>query len=147
MSEEKILPLRIKLVHPPKGVQFCLQKGKDELVDGVLSTGKDIEFSLSVRVKANAKTGAPNFLGEFAQGKPDERFFYIGVGQYAGQQGTEWARRVKIHLASITWAQIEAATGDGKKALHASYAATLPDGSPSCASVPLIGGGWTVGKR
>jgi hypothetical protein len=46
---DKLIPLRITLVNPPKGVQFCLQKGKDELVDVVVSTGRNIEFSLGSR--------------------------------------------------------------------------------------------------
>src|SRR5687768_3592343 len=142
---DALIPLRIKLVKPPKGVQFCLQKGKDELVEVLQSTGRDIEFSLALRVRENAKTAAPNFLGEFAQGTAEQRFFYICVGRYAGQKNTEWARRVKIHLASITWQQIRAVIADPRKALLASYEATQPDGSPSCASVQLIGGGWRVG--
>jgi hypothetical protein len=142
---DKLIPLRITLVNPPKGVQFCLQKGKDELIDVVLSTGRNIEFSLTLRVRENAKTGVPNFLGEFAQGTAQQRFFYICVGQYAGQKNTEWARRVKIHLSTITWKQINAVLANPKHALLAAYEATLPDGSPSCASVPLIGGGWRVG--
>lgn len=144
MTIDTSVPLKITLMKPPKGVQFCLQKGKEELVGAVMSTGKNITFSLSLRVTQNARTGAPNFLGEYAQGTADQRFFYICVGQYAGQPDTEWARRVKIHLSSITWPQIDAVLADPKKTLVASYEATLPDGSPSCASVPLIGGGWSV---
>jgi hypothetical protein len=142
---DKRIPLRITLVNPPKGVQFCLQKGKDELVDVVLSTGKNIEFSLGLRVRENAKTGSPNFLGEFVQGTAEQRFFYICVGKYAGQENTEWARRVKIHVSTITWKQIHSLLANPKKTLLAGYEATLPDGSPSCASVQLIDGGWRVG--
>ena len=69
---------------------------------------------------------------------------YICVGRYAGQENTEWARRVKIHLSSITWEQVNQvqAKTDGK--LVASYEATDKDGGPSCASVQLIDKGWVV---
>jgi hypothetical protein len=54
------LYLSIKLVSPPSGVGFCLQKGKDELVNYELSTGEDIVFTLQVRVN-QGKDGQPNF--------------------------------------------------------------------------------------
>lgn len=144
---DKLVSLRIKLLSPPNGVMFCLQKGKCEPVDAVTSSGKDLAFSLSFRVKENVKTNAPNFLGDFAQGTPDKRFFYVGVGQRAGQQDTSWDRRVKIHLSSITWEQINQVSGDPGKVLAASYKATATDGSPACASVPLIGDGWVVSQQ
>lgn len=144
---DKLLPVRIRLVKPPKGVRFSLQKGKTEVVDPVTSNGDDVEFSLSFRVREHAKTGAPNFLGDYAQGTPNERFFYICIGQYAGQENTDWARKAKIHLSSITWNQINEVSSGTNRLLFASYEATLDDGSPSCASVPLIGGGWNVRQR
>ena len=137
--------LDITLKNPPKGVGFCLQKGKGEKIGYQVSNGKDITFSFNMRVK-EGKTKDPNFLGEFAQGKPGERFVYICVGQYAGQEKTEWARRVKIHLSGISWAQINQVISGKKAKLAASYEATDKDGGPSCASVPLIGKGWSVTK-
>ncbi len=140
---ESEITLEIELIAPPEGVGFCLQKGKSELVDYQVSTGDSLKFSMSVRVK-QGKNGAPNFLGEFTQGTPKERFVYIGVGEYAGQKNPEWARRVKIHLSNISWQQIEQALTHAKPRLVTSYQATDKDGGPSCASVPLIGGGWSV---
>ena len=142
---ESEIALEIFLVAPPKGVGFCLQKGKSELLDYQDSKGKDIRFSLSVRVKPG-KNDAPNFLGGFAQGTPKERFIYICAGEYAGQKNTEWARRVKIHLSSISWQQVEQVLKGSKSKLVASYEATDKDGGPSCASVPLIGEGWSIVK-
>lgn len=136
------LSLGIRLINPPKQVGFCLQKGKDEKVGYCVADSEDILFSFVVRVRPD-KEGAPNFLGEFTQGRPKERFVYICVGQYAGQEDTEWARRVKIYLSGISWEQIEqVSAGNGK--LVASYQATDKDGGPSCASVPLIGDGWVI---
>jgi len=137
------IALFIKLVNPPKGVGFCLQKGKDELVDYVVSNGKDLIFELSVRVK-EGKDGSPNFLGEYTQGTPKERFIYICSGKCAGQTGTHWERRTKIHLSSVTWPQIKKVEKNSKMKLIASYEATGKDGGPSCASVPLIDGGWKI---
>jgi len=66
------------------------------------------------------------------------------VGQYAGQTDTECARKVKIHLSCIAWDQVTEVLADPNKLLVAGYAASLTDGSPNCASVPLLGDGWTV---
>ena len=142
---ESEIALEIELIDPPKGVGFCLQKGKSELIDYQVSEGENIRFSLSVRVK-KGKSDAPNFLGEFTQGTPKERFIYVCVGEYAGQKNTLWARRVKIHLSSISWQQVEQILGTPKSKLVASYQATDKKGGPSCASVPLVGGGWSLAK-
>ena len=139
------ITLEIELIAPPKGVGFCLQKGKSELIDYQVSEGENIRFSLSVRVK-KGKTEAPNFLGEFTQGTPKERFIYICVGEYAGQKNTSWARRVKIHLSGISWQQVEQVLAAPNGKLVASYEATDKKGGPSCASVPLVSGGWSIAK-
>ncbi len=140
---ETEITLDITLVSPPDGVGFCIQKGKDELVEYVVSTGKDITFGLSAKVK-EGKDGSPNFSGDFIQGTPRERFVYICSGKRAGQLNTPWERRTKIHLSGITWAQIKKLNSSTKYQLAASYNATDKDGGPSCASVPLLGGGWKV---
>jgi len=142
---EPEIALEIELIAPPKGVGFCLQKGKSELIDYQVSEGENIRFSLSVRVKPR-KSGAPNFLGEFTQGTPKERFIYVCVGEYAGQKNTLWARRVKIHLSSISWQQVEQVLATPKNKLVTSYQATDKNGGPSCASVSLVGGGWSLAK-
>ena len=137
------ITLNIKLLDPPVGVGFCLQKGKNELEDYVLSKGNDLVFSLSVRVKAGSD-GSPIFLGEYTQGTPKDRFIYICSGKRAGQTGTHWERRTKIKLASVTMTQIEKVSTNPTLKLVASYQATAEDGGPSCATVPLIGGAWVV---
>lgn len=142
---ESEITLEIGVIAPPKGVGFCLQKGKSEKVDYQVSKGEDFRYSFSVRVKPG-KNGIPNFLGEFTQGTPKARFVYICAGEYAGQKNAVWARRVKIHLSSISWKQIEQVLKSTKSKLVTSYQATDKDGGPSCASVPLIGDGWSVEK-
>lgn len=140
---ESEINLEVVLKSPPKGVGFCLQKGKSEKIDYQVSKGKDISFSFPVKIR-EGKNEQPNFLGSYTQGKPAERFVYICVGQYAGQENTEWARRVKIHLSGITWELAIKAQTREKGKLVASYEATDKDGGPSCASVPLLGNGWSV---
>ena len=140
---ESEINLEITLKRPPKGVGFCLQKGKSEKIEYQVSKGTDIKFLFSVRVR-EGKNEKPNFLGAYTQGKPTERFVYICIGQYAGQENTDGARRAKIHLSGITWQQVLQAISKEKGKLVASYEAADKDGRPSCASVPLVGNGWDV---
>lgn len=140
---ESEISLEIVLVAPPKGVGFCLQEGKSELIDYQVSAGENVRFNFSVRVK-QGKLGTPNFLGTFTQGTAKERFVYVCVGEYAGQLDADWARRVKIHLSGISWDQVEKILSDSTCKLVASYQATDKSGAASCASVALIGGGWAV---
>ncbi len=137
--------LRIILEAPPPGVDFGLQKGKGhpyEVIEKARSTGKDLAFNCAVSVKDNRADGLPNFLGPLAQGGAEDRFVYIDVGQYAGQQDTEWSRRIKIPLAGISWALIKSAISSPTKVIETRIPGTGKDGGPSCATVrPKI---WKV---
>ena len=139
------LPLRIKLVEPPPGFAFCLQKGKgekSERLDYQISEGKDLVFELDIDVRKGKKRGVANFVGPFAQGTPDVRFFYLCAGQYVEPDEPLWSGRVKIHLSSITWTTVEEVVADPNSVLEVSYAATGPKGGPALASVPLLNDGW-----
>ena len=85
---DRDLTLRITLEKPTAGVDFGLQKGRGnnyETVQTQRSKGKDLLFECSVRVN-KAKDSKPNFLGDFVQGPVGERFVYIDIGTYAGQE-------------------------------------------------------------
>lgn len=128
------LTLFLLLEKPPAGVDYGLQKGSGaqyEVNQKQRSAGKDLHFTLTVAVKGQpGKDPNPDFGGPFVQGKKGERFFYIGIGTYAGQ--TEgWSRRLKIPLAGITW-QLIASAADG---LQARVPGTGKDGTPTCATV------------
>ena len=61
-----------------------------------MSTGDDIVFEFQTIVKPNQRTKKPNFTGPFTRGTPSKRFFYINIGQSAGQKDTPWQRRAKV---------------------------------------------------
>jgi hypothetical protein len=143
---EHELPLHITLVHPPRDVVFCLQRGKGEIVSPVRATGGDLSFELSVRVRDGRADGLPNFLGPFTQGPPAGRFVYVNSGTSAGEAGSCWTRRAKVPLAAITWPLIEAALAAPDAVLEARIAGVARDGGPACATVPLLEGGWHVAK-
>jgi hypothetical protein len=143
---EREIPLRITLVHPPRDVVFCLQRGKKEIVSPVRASGDDLSFELSVRVRDGRADGLPNFLGPFTQGPPAGRFVYVNSGTSAGEAGSRWTRRAKVPLSGITWALIEEALAAPDAVLEARIAGMSRDGGPACATVPLLEGGWRVTK-
>jgi hypothetical protein len=143
---EREIPLRITLIHPPRDVVFCLQRGKEEIVSPVRATGDDLSFELSLRVRDGRADGLPNFLGPFTQGPPAGRFVYVNSGTSAGEAGSCWTRRAKVPLSGITWPLIEAALAAPDAVLEARIAGIARDGGPACATVPLLEGGWHIAK-
>jgi hypothetical protein len=140
------IPLRITLVHPPRGVVFCLQRGKAEIVSPVRATGDDLSFDFTLRVRDGRPDGLPNFLGPFTQGPPSGRFVYVNSGTSAGQADSRWTRRAKIQLSGISWPLIEEALAAPDAVLEARIAGVSRDGGPACATVPLLDGGWRIAK-
>jgi len=154
---EQRVRLRIVCLKPPQPKQYKAAFGlQDNSSTGewVIHAGKaqpngDIQFECECRVRANPRTHAPSFLGSFVHGDTAQRFLYLSwrpAGWRPGQPDPPspgWVRRMKVHLSTITWAQIdEAVRMDG--VLEAVVQGTARDGGPSCASVPLVGGGWKV---
>ncbi|HEX5702322.1 MAG TPA: DUF5990 family protein [Pyrinomonadaceae bacterium] len=124
------ISLRIILRKPTAGVDFGLQKGrgsKYEVVQKQRSTGENLKFEFAVGVKTG-KDGAPDFSGPFVQGARGDRYFYIDIGTYAGQENTCWSRRLKVPLSCITPDLINSSS-----TLIADIPGTARDGGPSCA--------------
>lgn len=155
---EQHLRLRIICKAPPRpeehGAQFGLQDNSETarwiLHPGTVQPNGDHHFAFEVRVRPHARTGAPNFLGEFVHGDPTQRFVYLSWRPLTCRPIATTAaaspfgqRRMKIHLGTITWAQIEDAARKGA-ALEAVVEGKARDGGPNCASVPLLGDGWSL---
>lgn len=143
-TTERVLRLRVTLLRPPVGVQFCLQRGRSELVDAVVSTGADISFDLAVRAQP-AETGkAVRFLGPFTHGPPTARFLYVCSGTSAGQHDSCWTRRAKISLTAIPWSLVKEGCASPNARLEVQIDGCARDGGPACATVPPLNGGWRV---
>jgi hypothetical protein len=132
--------LRITLYRVPPGVRFALQKGKSgamghpELLPPTRIDPTSISFDFTVRVAPDKLGARQRFLGEFTQGPADERFVYVNSGRGAGQLDTEWNRRAKIPLTTITPALIDAVRSTPNTVLLIEIEGKAADGGPVVAS-------------
>ena len=146
--------LLIVLLNPPNGMLYCLQNDNGRFIFTTMSTGDDIVFEFQTVVKPNQRTKKPNFTGPFAQGAPGKRFFYINIGQLAGQKDTPWQRRAKVWIngwpryvkpspKEITWQMVHEVATDPGKVLMTRYQGMADDGSPSLHGAS----GWKVALK
>jgi hypothetical protein len=140
---DRELALRIVVERPLPGVAYRVQRGRDALLDPVRQSADALVFDVAVRAEVRAD-GAPNFLGPFAQGKPDDRFIYVNTGARAGQANSHWTRRAKVRLGGISQELVERALASPGAVLQARMEGIGRDGGPACAGVPLLDGGWTL---
>ena len=135
---DRELPIRVTVIKPPPGVTFAMQRGKDELLPPSKVSSKSLVFDLSIRVSERKAGGAPNMLGPYAQGKPDDRFLYLNSGTMAGQENSCWTRRAKIKTGGINWQLIEETFATPGAVLEVQIDGQAKDGGPCCATVPLV---------
>jgi hypothetical protein len=130
--------LRIVLRDPLPGVTMCVQRGRGELLAPIAATAAEVVFEVPLRLGTPLADGAPNFLGDYAQGKPRERFLYVNSGKRAGQTDSCWDRRAKVPLGGISWALIDQLRANKGHVLAGHVAGAAGDGGPACARVPLL---------
>ena len=143
---EREITLRIILEGPPPGVDFGLQEGHGndyQTVQTQRSKTADLTFTFTARAKQNS-AGEPVFLGPFTQGPAQERFVYLDIGTYAGQNETPWSRRLKIPLRGITWKMVEQASSS--RVLEIRVHGTGRDGGPTCGTIKPFNG-WKLAAR
>lgn len=133
-AAQVLLRLQLYVIDPPSGVAFAVQRGKSELLLPAAIENDAIRFELALRIGAPLPDGSFNFLGEFAQGTPDDRFVYVNSGVRAGQTSSCWDRRAKIKLHSIPREWVEAAAGHQDRAIEGRIKGTMNDGGPVCAT-------------
>ena len=113
-------------------VHLGIQKG-NEVVEAVPADQKQVIFRPAFRIDKQLD-GSPNFLGAFAKGTPQERFFYLSWGVVDKQGHFEMFRRAKIHLNQLTWEQIQSAISSSKP-LKVVIDMTGEKGDPICGSI------------
>ncbi|MEO7995934.1 MAG: DUF5990 family protein [Gemmatimonadaceae bacterium] len=142
MSDHEI-PLRFIIEHPPAAVHWALQIGKDALQPANLYTTSLIVFDISVRA-VNNKKGELDFRGPAVQGPSGVRFVYLNSGTLAGDARSVFTRRAKVSLMTITRSQVEQLVESKSNVLEVRINGTGKDGTPACATVPLLGTGWRI---
>jgi hypothetical protein len=143
---ELTLSVRVRCTELP-GRRFCdpcregaateesvfvgVQRGR-EVIEEVRADAGQASFLLDFRV-GSKKDGSPNFLGPFAQGPVDDRFFYISWGVGAAPGKTRMFRRLKVRLGHIAWPPIRRAAKSGEP-LEVTLRLTDAKGAPLCGS-------------
>lgn len=113
-------------------VYLGIQEGAD-VIEAVPGDSKRVVFKPVFRIGKQAD-GSPNFLGPFAQGTPQQRFFYLSWGVMHHDLRFEMFRRAKIHLSHLRWDDIQKAIFQGT-ALKVTLKVTGTKGDPVCGSV------------
>lgn len=139
-----LLPLRIVVTDPVPGVALALQSGRTDIAPPTSVTATAVTFDLSVEASQPLAGGPIVFHGPFTQGPPVARFVYITVGTRAGQPGSAWDRRAKVHLAGITPEMVASATTQPGGVVEVRFGGRGRDGTPVCATVKLAPGAWKV---
>ena len=140
------IPIRVTVLRAPPGVTFAMQRGKDGLLSPSKVRADSLVFDLSIRVSERKGGGAPNVLGPYAHGKPDDRFLYLNSGTMAGQEDSCWTRRAKIKTGGISWKIVEQTSARVGSFLEVQIEGRAKDGGPCCGTVPLVNG-WRIHTR
>ena len=107
---------------------------KDEAMEEAQPADRErIVFKPVLRVRRQ-KSGAPNFLGPYAHGKPGERFIYLNWASMSPGIPAVMIGRVKLHLNHLGWTEVERAA-QRDKPLKVTLALTSAKGGPVFASV------------
>ena len=72
------------------------------------------------------------------------RFVYLNSGTLAGEAHSVFTRRAKVSLMTITREQVLQTLQLPGRVLEVRINGTGKDGTPACATVPLLGDGWRV---
>jgi hypothetical protein len=124
--------LRLVIESPVPGVALSLQDKDSQPVDVKTFKGAALTFDIAIRI-----ADGPKFYGDYVRSEgPERRFVYIGVGQHAGQKDSPWRRRMKINIHDIPPALLDEAKAG--KVIEGVIAGTGKDGTPACASIPLL---------
>ena len=124
---------------PREPVYLGIQKG-NEVIEAVPGDRKQVVFRPTFRV-TKQPDGSPNFLGPFAKGTPQERFFYLSWGVMDKKGGFAMFRRAKIHLNHLTWNEVGEALSS-KRPLKVKIDMTGKNGEPVCASIRADRADW-----
>ena len=136
MSKQTVM-LRLVIDDPVPGVTYSLQDKRGSPVGAVVAG--DAALSLAVPIQV---APGPKFSGEHVRREgPQRRFVYIAIGAQAGDESSEWSRRMKIDVHDIPSDLLDQAAAP--KSLECHLPGRAKDGGPACATIRLLDG-WRV---
>lgn len=94
-------------------LDFGLQDVKGVVHPGVPTGDGQLRFHLVLEAIGEPGDAPPRFKGSFVQGKPGGLFLYLSWKR-RGIHEHPWGWRIKVPLAGIGWAEIEAASVKGR---------------------------------
>ncbi len=141
MKTDTPIILQLTVLHPPPGVRWAVQLGRDQLLQPTHVAHDQLVFEVPLTLGPNLR-GAVQLRGAAIQGPPAARFVYVNSGKRAAEWGSAWDRRAKVSLMSIDIAAMQRMAGP--IVFEGTIQGTSKDGGPACASVPLLGGAWRV---
>lgn len=144
MSPGELL-VRLRVEAPVPGVAWALQLGRTELSPPIRPY-PHLEFEATLRIIAGTNDTL-DFRGAAVQGPRAGRFIYLTSGTRAGQPGSPWNRRAKVSIEGLRPLLAQHGSDLAGIVGVASIAGTSRDGGPACASVPLLGVGWSLVSR
>jgi len=134
--------LCLTVSHPPTGVPFAVQLGRDDLLPPTSVTRDSIIFDVPVEL-VQSENGASRLRGAAIQGPASGRFLYVASGTRAGDLRSQWNRRAKVPLTGLPEQLHRAAPAGEVVTVSAEIAGTAKDGGPAVASIPLLRG-WDL---
>ena len=144
---EQTLPFRIIVEKPVAGTVYGLQKGSGnsyETLQRQVSDSGDLLFDIAIALKKN-KVGRIVLHGPLIHGPSHERFLYVDIGSYAGQENAPFSGRLKIPLPNSLEEFITEAADGG--ALVTRISGTKgKEGRPNTGTVKPFDG-WKVDRR
>ena len=148
-STERVIPITIRVLGMPTGkfegytrIELGIQSGRRDIHPPAKRLRDGAVFSIHIRARTNTESRTVNFFGPYVQGTPQDRFIYLTwTGKLGGKR--QMFRRIKLSLKTITYSQVRKVVA-GHGLLEVRVSGIGPDGSPACATVPLLGKGWTV---
>lgn len=148
MNLEPLLQIRVRCTELPghafteaqnpvgprkEPIYLGIQRG-DEVVEMVSADKSEATFIAEFRIGTKAD-GAPNFLGPYAQGTPQDRFFYLSWLVEKSPGHLQTFRRLKIRLGHLGWQEIRKSVKT-ESPLEVTLRLTDAKGGPLCATPP-----------
>ena len=113
-------------------IHLGIQRG-EEVIAAVAADAKRVTFEPTFRV-AERDGGTTNFLGPFAKGTPQERFFYLSWLTRTASGDLARYGRAKVHLSHLPWAVVSRAAAAGTP-LTVRLSMRDKRGRPRCGSI------------